>query len=114
MSSRDKSRKCFCGVERGWRIRQTILPPPVSQVSKQCGILNISQPYRPPWTDRDSFIFFTNDLFLWCPLCGLLGRVPGYIHYQRSRVAFPAVPDFISSGTGMGSTQSREDNSGDS
>jgi hypothetical protein len=26
----------------------TTLPPSVSQLSRQCGILNILQPYRPP------------------------------------------------------------------
>jgi hypothetical protein len=32
----------------GWHVRLTILLPSVSQVSRQCGLLNISQPYRPP------------------------------------------------------------------
>jgi hypothetical protein len=42
------TRKCFWGAERGRRIRPTISQPSVSRMSRQCGILNISQPYRPP------------------------------------------------------------------
>jgi hypothetical protein len=34
-----------------------------------------------------------------------------WLHIQRSRVRFPALPDFLrSSGSGTGSTQPREDN----
>jgi hypothetical protein len=33
--------------DRGARL--TKLPPSVSRFSRHCGILNISQPYRPPW-----------------------------------------------------------------
>jgi hypothetical protein len=38
--------------------------------------------------------------YLWDSLCGLVVRVPGY----------PALPDFLSSGSGTGSTQPREYN----
>jgi hypothetical protein len=40
----------FGGVKSGRCIGLTSLPPSVSRLSRQCGILNISQPYRPPWT----------------------------------------------------------------
>jgi hypothetical protein len=46
-------------------------------------------------------------------LCDLVVRVPGYrsIQIQRSRVRFPALPDFLrSSGSGTEPTQLREDN----
>jgi hypothetical protein len=34
----------------------TTLPPSVSRLCRQCGILNISQPCRPPWpVNGDSF-----------------------------------------------------------
>jgi hypothetical protein len=36
------------GVEGGQFIGMTTLPPSMSRLSRQCGILNISQPYRPP------------------------------------------------------------------
>jgi hypothetical protein len=38
----------FLGVEHGRCVGLTTLPPFVSRLSRQCGILNIPQPYRPP------------------------------------------------------------------
>jgi hypothetical protein len=38
----------FLGVEHSWCVGLATLPPFVSQLSRQYGMLNISQPYRPP------------------------------------------------------------------
>jgi hypothetical protein len=43
-----KVEKCFWGAQRG-HVRLATLPPSVSQLFRQCAILNIQQPYRPPW-----------------------------------------------------------------
>jgi hypothetical protein len=38
----------FLGSKCGWCVGLTTLPSSMSRLSRQCGILNISQPYRPP------------------------------------------------------------------
>jgi hypothetical protein len=48
MSTRSgKKRNVSGGVEGSWHLRLTTLPPSMSRCYRQCGILNISQHYRP-------------------------------------------------------------------
>jgi hypothetical protein len=39
---------CIWGVERGRFVELTTFRPSVSRLSRQCGIINVSQPYRRP------------------------------------------------------------------
>jgi hypothetical protein len=48
MSTGNIKKKCFWGVMCGACLGLTALPPSMSRLSRQCGILNISQPNRPP------------------------------------------------------------------
>jgi hypothetical protein len=52
-------KKCFWGVKCGWCVRLTTLPPSTILLSRQCGILNISQPFRPPRPVTGITLLFT-------------------------------------------------------
>jgi hypothetical protein len=58
------TRRSFWGVKRGRHIKLTTLPPSVSWMSRKCGFLNISQPYRPPRSVTRIALFFTTKLWL--------------------------------------------------
>jgi hypothetical protein len=61
-----QKKKCFWGLECDRCRRLTTLSPSVSRWSRQCGILNISQPYRPPWPVTGIALLYGDGVrFLW-------------------------------------------------
>jgi hypothetical protein len=58
MSTRNRRLILLGSWAQSVRRADNLSPPSVCRLSIQCGILNMSQPYRPPWPVMDIAFFF--------------------------------------------------------
>jgi hypothetical protein len=92
MSTRNLKIIIFLESQRGRCVGLTTLPPSVSRLSRQCGILNISQPCRPsrPVTGI-SFIWIKRNIGLTCTVCPKSRGGVLILHDIRTTVSYFSV-----------------------
>jgi hypothetical protein len=67
------------------RVLLTTVPPSVSRLSRQCVILNISQPYRPPSLLQGHFFYsyqYTLEIFLLLTECAIKNSERELLHVE--------------------------------
>jgi hypothetical protein len=89
-------KKLFWGVECGRCMRLTTSLPYVSWLSRHCVILNISQPFKPPWPVRGIALRFVSHKINFSPLYEEvnISYDPGHFYFDNSIITFSYLNGF--------------------
>jgi hypothetical protein len=88
-TNRNEYQKIILLVERGRNVRLTTLPPSVSRLSRECGILSIPQLYRPPRPGKGIALLLHDALPESVPFSALHNL--DYSYSLQSQLVWPSV-----------------------